>query len=42
VSRVYTDLAVLEITREGLRVIAKVDDMTFSELQAVTNVPLIY
>jgi 3-oxoadipate CoA-transferase beta subunit len=40
VSRIYTDLAVLDVTTEGLRVIDKVEGLSFERLQALTGVPL--
>jgi len=42
ISRVFTDLAVLDITREGVRVVEKLDWLTNSELQAKTGTPLIF
>ncbi|MDP1649021.1 MAG: 3-oxoacid CoA-transferase subunit B [Rubrivivax sp.] len=41
VSRIYTDLAVLDITPAGLRVVERVDGLSLQDLQAVTAVPLI-
>lgn len=41
VSRIYTDLAVLDITPAGLRVVDRVEGLTLQDLQAVTAVPLI-
>ena len=41
VSRIYTDLAVLDITTSGLRVVEIFNDLPFGELQKVTGVPLI-
>jgi len=41
VSRVYTDLAVLDITPEGVRVIEHVDGLTFEELQKLSGIPLL-
>ena len=41
VSRVYTELAVLDITPAGVRVLAMADGLDFDALQAVTGVPLI-
>jgi 3-oxoadipate CoA-transferase beta subunit len=41
VSRIYTDLAVLDVTREGLKLVDKVEGLTFDELQKLTAVPLI-
>jgi 3-oxoadipate CoA-transferase, beta subunit len=40
VSRVYTDLAVLDLTREGARVVDIVEGLSIEELQARTGVPL--
>ncbi|WP_312974742.1 3-oxoacid CoA-transferase subunit B [Stutzerimonas nitrititolerans] len=40
VSRVYTDLATLEITAEGVKVIELVGDISAAALQEVTSVPL--
>ena len=40
VSRVYTDLAVLDIGRDGVRVVEIVDGIDFAALQAATGVPL--
>jgi 3-oxoadipate CoA-transferase beta subunit len=41
VSRVYTDLAVLDVTTNGLKVVEIFDNLTFGELQKITGVPLI-
>jgi 3-oxoadipate CoA-transferase beta subunit len=41
VSRVYTDLAVIDLTQEGAEVIEIVDGLSFDALQEVTSVPLI-
>ncbi|MDO8419977.1 MAG: 3-oxoacid CoA-transferase subunit B [Rubrivivax sp.] len=41
VSRIYTDLAVLDITPAGLRVVERVEGLSLQDLQAVTAVPLI-
>jgi 3-oxoadipate CoA-transferase, beta subunit len=41
VSRVYTDLAVLDVTTNGLKVVEIFGDLTFGELQKITGVPLI-
>lgn len=41
VSRIYTDLAVIELAADGARVTAMVDGLTFGELQKLTAVPLI-
>jgi 3-oxoadipate CoA-transferase beta subunit len=40
VSRIYTDLAVIDVTPRGLQVSDCVDDLGFDELQQVTGVPL--
>ncbi len=41
VSRVYTDLAVIDLTQGGARVIDVVDGLDFAALQAVTGIALI-
>jgi 3-oxoadipate CoA-transferase, beta subunit len=41
VSRIYTDLAVIELTAEGAKVSAIVDGLSFEELQKLTSVPLV-
>jgi 3-oxoadipate CoA-transferase, beta subunit len=41
VNRIYTDLAVLDVTPEGLRVLEMAPGLTFDELQAVTSAPLL-
>jgi 3-oxoadipate CoA-transferase beta subunit len=41
VSRIYTDLAVLDVTPEGLKVVEICADVTFEALQALSGVPLI-
>ena len=41
VSRVYTDLAVIDITPEGLKVVETVEDLTADELERMTGLPLI-
>jgi 3-oxoadipate CoA-transferase, beta subunit len=41
VSRVYTDLAVLDITTAGVKVVDTVPGLGFERLQALTGVPLI-
>jgi len=41
VSRIYTDLAVLDVTPEGLVVREIVSDISFDELQKLTGVPLL-
>ncbi len=40
VSRIYTDLATIDVTPDGLRVVSMADGMTLDELQALTGVPL--
>jgi len=40
VSRVYTDLAVIDVGPQGARVVDMVGGLTFEQLQAVTAVPL--
>jgi 3-oxoadipate CoA-transferase beta subunit len=40
VNRIYTDLAVIDVTPAGLRVVEFVDGLPFDELQRVTGVPL--
>ena len=41
VSRIYTELAVIEVTPAGLKLIDKVDGLSFDELQALTAAPLL-
>ncbi|MEB0164757.1 CoA-transferase, partial [Glaciimonas sp. CA11.2] len=41
VSRIYTDLAVIDLDADGAKVIEIVEGMTFDALQKVTAVPLI-
>ena len=41
VDRIYTDLAVIDVTPDGLRVRDMIDGMTFKELQARTGAPLL-
>jgi 3-oxoadipate CoA-transferase beta subunit len=41
VSRIYTDLAVLDVTAEGLRVVEMAPGLTLAGLQAVTAAPLL-
>jgi 3-oxoadipate CoA-transferase beta subunit len=41
VSRIFTDLAVLDVTPQGLVVIERVEGLSFDELQRLTGVPLI-
>jgi 3-oxoadipate CoA-transferase beta subunit len=40
VNRIYTDLAVLDVTPEGLRVIEIADGLSLAELTRLTGVPL--
>jgi 3-oxoadipate CoA-transferase beta subunit len=41
VSRIYTDLAVIDITAEGLKVVETVEGLTVEELERLTGLPLI-
>ena len=41
VSRVYTDLAVIDITPQGLKVVEVVDGLSFSELERLIGLPLL-
>ena len=41
VSRVYTDLAVIDLTPEGAKVIDSVEGLAFDELQKLTAIPLL-
>jgi 3-oxoadipate CoA-transferase, beta subunit len=41
VSRIYTDLATIDITPQGLRVIDKVEGLAWVDLQRLTGVPLL-
>jgi 3-oxoadipate CoA-transferase beta subunit len=40
VSRIYTDLAVIDVTPNGLVVLEMVEGLSFGELQTITGVPL--
>ena len=40
VNRIYTDLAVIDLTRRGLEVIEIVPGLSFAELERLTGVPL--
>jgi 3-oxoadipate CoA-transferase beta subunit len=40
VDRIYTDLAVIDVLPEGLRVVETVDGLSLPELQRLTGVPL--
>ena len=42
VSRIYTELAVMEVTPAGLKLIDQVEGLSFDALQALTGVPLIH
>jgi len=41
VTRIYTDLAVIDVTPEGLRVVDMVEGLSFDELQRLTGVTLL-
>lgn len=41
VDRIYTDLCVIDVTPSGLKVIDKVEGLSFEALQALTGAPLI-
>ena len=41
VNRIFTDLAVLDVTPQGLKVIETVPGLSFSELQTLSGVPLL-
>lgn len=41
VDRIYTDLCVIDVCAEGLKVIEMVEHLTFDELQAKTGATLI-
>jgi 3-oxoadipate CoA-transferase, beta subunit len=41
VSRIYTELAVIDVTVQGLKIVDKVEGLAFDELQRLTAVPLI-
>lgn len=41
VTRVFTDLAVIDITPDGMRVVEMVEGLLFDELQRMTGVPLL-
>ncbi len=40
VSRIYTDLATIDVTPQGLRVVDMAEGLTLDELQTLTGVPL--
>lgn len=41
VDRIYTDLCVIDVSAEGLKVIEKVDGLSFDELQSLTGARLL-
>ena len=41
VSRIYTDLAVFDVTADGLVLVEVVEGLAFADLQRVTAVPII-
>ncbi|MHA6130414.1 3-oxoacid CoA-transferase subunit B [Pseudomonas fluorescens group sp. PF-1] len=41
VTRIYTDLAILDVTAEGLKVLEIVADISFDDLQTLSGVPLV-
>ena len=41
VDRIYTDLCVIDVTADGMKVIEKVDGLSFDELQSMTGAKLI-
>jgi len=41
VHRIYTDLAVLDVTPKGLRVVDRVEGLSFEELERLTGMPLL-
>ncbi len=41
VSRIYTDLAVIDVTPNGLRVVEMIDGLSLAELQRLSGVPLV-
>ena len=42
VNRIYTDLAVLDVTPDGLVVVEMIDGLSLAALQEITGVPLTY
>jgi len=40
VNRIYTDLAVIDVTPQGLRVIETVEGLSFDELVRLSGVPM--
>ena len=41
VTRIYTDLAVIDVTPTGLKVVDIVDGLSLAELQQLSGVPLV-
>ncbi len=41
VNRIYTDLAVIDVTPNGLRVVDMIDGLSLAELQRLSGVPLV-
>jgi 3-oxoadipate CoA-transferase beta subunit len=41
VSRIYTDLAILDVTPKGLQVREILADISFEDLQTLSGVPLL-
>ena len=41
VSRIYTDLAVIDVTAQGFVVVEMVEGLSWDELQSLTGAPLI-
>ncbi len=41
VNRIYTDLAVIDVTPNGLRVVEMIDGLSLAELQRLSGVPLV-
>ena len=41
VNRIYTDLAVIDVTPSGLRVVEVIDGLSLAELERLTGVPLV-
>lgn len=39
--RIYTDLCVIDVTADGLKVIEKIDGLSFDELQRLADATLI-
>jgi 3-oxoacid CoA-transferase subunit B len=40
VNRIITDLAVLDVTEDGLKLVELADGVTFDELQSKTGAPI--